>query len=452
MDPINYQNPLLQGVNSDTSNIISTLPQEKISAEDKAAFDKKMQDLLDILKRTRPPEFTEEESRKIQTLLTELKCMPRDGTMDDAVNDILTMLDGAYKALTGKDDFANTFYFPPGPLGVALDLPTGQIDPVTKKELTFLDFIDKVGTTIIQDPNATKGVADMALAMVQDAFKTYTNRLEDLQKQIDISKTVINDLTDIQNILNMIDIDSPTNFTWNPSKWSDIPKGLQDILVKDYDITNVGGKNWSAEKFASAANTYFSQEIGWTANPSDAAGTLNKLIAARDSLTEQLAALKAAGADQTDPSGAYKTVETLLKDIEKFFPTTTYPTGTKIEMEYTLIGYEKFDIMGTIIEDKSKPIYGDVMVAVGPDGAKLPLNPSDLTTNLAKFISSGQTKNDGISDHINNAISANQNLSTKMTDEMKALNTWFQQLMDVLSAIEDAYNKGTTSYARNIRG
>lgn len=416
VDPLNNQNPLL------TSEDIAPSPppyipppQENITIDEKKAFDAKMQALLDLLNQIPP------DSVKIDAALAELEGMTKTGSMDDAVKNIRQLLDIAYT-------------FPP--LEIALSLESGQIDPVTKKPMTIRDLITSVGNDIIKDPNATKSIGDMAIAMVQDAFKIYTDKLKDLQAQIDISKQIITDLSNIQDVLNSIDITSPANFNWNPKSWSDIPKDLQEILKKDYGITDVTkGGNWDLNKYTDAACKYFEKEIGWTTNTADAASSFNKMIAARDSLTDQLDKLDKAGADKNDPTGAYQTVKKVLDDLNKSFDPKVYPPGTTAKGD------------------------GSFLILSGPDGADLPGttldNFGDVSKNalnaLAKFISAGQDKNDGIAVHVDSALSANQNLSTKMTDDMKALNTWFQQLMDVLTAIADAGSKMILSSARSAR-
>lgn len=414
-DSINHQSPLSFSQNvSDTSpKIIWSVPQENVSQADKEAFDAQMEALLALLAKS---PLTESDSLQLQNILITLAGMTKDGGMNQAVKDIVTILDGAYTAITGKTGFSDHFYFPPASLEVALSLKAGD----TK---TISDLIKSVATAAIKDPNATKSVGDLALAMVQEAFKTYENRLKELQDQIDISKTVISSLTELQKILNMIDVDSPANFNWNPTSWDQVPPALKTILKDKYGITDIKGINNNFQKWINAATDYFCAEIGWTANPGDIATTFNQAITARDSLIAQLAQLEKLGADKTDTAGAYYTVDKLVKDIEKYLPTSKYPVGSQANE------------MGSV---------------VGPDGKTIP--NVDIKSDLVNFIKAGQVKNGGISQDLDSALSANQTLSSKMADEMKALNTWFQQLMDVLTAIEDAYNKGTVSYARNIRG
>lgn len=445
VNPINNQNPLFTDSQTDLPKIYSSRPQENVSEEDKKAFDAKMQALLDLLAQNPP------DSLKIQATLIELKGMTKDSAMDQAVNDIIEILAAAYQTFTDKDDFKETLYFPPASLQVALDLGTGQIDPQTQKPLTIRDAITSVATAAIKDPNATKSVGDLALAMVQDAFHSYETRLKDLQDQINISKEIMNDLTDIQNILNLVDINSPASFKWNPTSWDQIPPDLQKILAKPpYNMTSMS--NFNQSKFVDAACEYFTQEIGWKANPGDIAAAYNKVIAARDSLKVQLDGLAAAGADKTDEHGAYQTVKAVYDSLVKSFPLDKFPAGSTVVMEKQIIGYEKTDFGTMKIEDKNKPIYADVPV-VYVNGKPTKTDSKTITNALAQFIGSGQAKSpDGISELVSNAVTANQNLSSKMADDMKALNTWFQQIMDVLTAIADAYNKGTTSFARNARG
>jgi len=234
------------------------------------------------------------------------------------------------------------------------------------------------------------------------------------------------------------------NFTPPPLNELDsvLGKGYQDKVLKsqEHTITTSSDTPKDFSKINGWIKGHMDTYVGWSTDYfksplatsvvliPDATTVINDLLTTRSDLEKQLDVLKKGGAHDekgnpiVDKGSPADTIQKVLDDLNKYFPPNKYPAGST----YTIV--------------KSAPgMYdtsGNFVAAADP------------TADLTKYIKDAQTTNNTINDTLDKALEANQNLSTKMSDDIKAKNLTLQEHFDILSQISDALSKIILGFAR----
>eukprot|EP00386_Alphamonas_edax_P015056 GDKI01046076.1.p1 GENE.GDKI01046076.1~~GDKI01046076.1.p1 ORF type:complete len:491 (+),score=-3.77 GDKI01046076.1:509-1981(+) len=481
-----------------SQNVYGSQPTNSIHSVDAVTpevlkqFNDQLQALLDLLKKG--PPYTEADSLKIQEIENNLKKMQTTPPgLETNMNNMLQMLFGILD--TAADP--NTHLISPSAIEV-LSTKDLKIDGQTIQLSALL-------TTFLSpdyNPNATKQLGDMLLDFSKWAYNMYTDQLKDLKDQIDVATKSINDLKALQDILNMTTVDDPGNYKNPPQSWDDIPKPIQDKLraehpewflspadqskVNNYmkniskDLRNeimkrcgpfplsfdklpsdLQGKvtqelgippttapsdfnkvkNWihdNGNAYATMSDDYFKSPLIISADPQpDTVTAINRVLASRDDIKAQIKALEDGGADSGEGS-PLATLKAVEADLDKQFPPDQYPIGSQVQEPKK----KKIESHSYVLGQPNKS-----QLQVVPPGTVAPVDPNKA---LSDFILSGQDKTKGISTDLDKAVTANQNLSSKMSDEIKAKNLMLQTMFDILTQIQDALNKSITGAAQKI--
>lgn len=76
------------------------------------------------------------------------------------------------------------------------------------------------------------------------------------------------------------------------------------------------------------------------------------------------------------------------------------------------------------------------------------IDPTQVNKDICGYISAGHGKDNNINEAIDNAVNASQNLSSKMSDEIKAQNLNLQTWFDILTQVADSLNKTMQAIAQ----
>lgn len=407
--------------------------KESVSPDVKERYDQLLEQIQKIL--SKKPPFDVPDSKQLERLLTELKGMHDQG-LTGSMDQFLDVL-FAFAEAAGANPSQNNFYLTPN-----------QIEAMSKATLTIA--VDEKGSLVNKsvtlpealaiimnpdyDPKATQKLGDMLLAFSSWGYDMYTSELKKLKEQIDIATAAINNLQALQEILNMIKTKYPDNYNFPPTTWDEIPKEIQDKLRSA--IPNTGGLFWNGDgtpkdmsiitnwaknnpgTYADWSDAFFKREIGIEPNPQpDANAALARLLSARDQLKKQLDALEKAGGKDLDKSegSPYATIKKVLDEVDKQISPNAFP--------YT-----------------NPPTDWDAFVK------SRQIDPNWINN----FIKEGNKNNNPLADGIDKAIQSNQNLSSKMSDEIKAKNLTLQTFFDILNQVSDALSKILTGTAQKV--
>jgi hypothetical protein len=436
--------------------------KESVTPEEKARYDQLLKEVQDILSKTAPPTppFTTADSKRLERLLTELKGMHDQGltgSMDQFLDVVFAFAEAA-----GADPSQNDFYLSPTEIEAMSKAHITIAVPKNDGSGTYVNqsmtLAEAIGITLdpTYDPAATQKLGDMLLEFSNWGYDMYTQQLKDLQQQIEIATTAINNLNELLAILNMTKGQSIPGFNYHPTKWDEIPPAMQGQVRSamgypanppppfgpywnsDGTPTDKGMaaiSQWTYDNpdaYANIADTYFRTELGIEPDlQPDAQNAAARLLSARDQLYIQKMLLEKSGAD-TGPGSPYATIDAVLKDIDKQFPPTgappTYP-------------YPNPDL------DAKPPVLNLTDWYDFPNNS---LGSTDPTDKMNAYIREGNATNSALAKSIDDAIQANQNLSSKMSDEIKAKNLTLQTFFDILTQVSDALNKILTGTAQKV--
>jgi len=175
------------------------------------------------------------------------------------------------------------------------------------------------------------------------------------------------------------------------------------------------GKQWvfqwvkdSSDGYKNYYKDYFKSDI--PVIPKGTEESVLKLLATRDRILKNMEALAAQGADVDDATSPYGTLKKVVVDINKFFPLDAYPRGTT-----TL-----------------------------PEG----VSSKQAIDAVNKYIISCNENQSSTMTNLEGAMTANQNLSEKATDELKAKSTVNDQLWQMFIGLGDSLKKLLEKLAR----
>lgn len=488
------------------------LIRDTVTKETKARYDELLMMISEIL--VKQP-ATEADSIALDECFKELQQMQKKG-LDSTMNDTLKVLyfymegaganpsQGDFKIDPVKIEALNSDDIT---LKVAVTSEDGK---KTIQELKLAEAI-KVMADPSYNPTATDSLTKMLLDFSSFSYDFYTSELEGLKQQLDIASTSINNLKALQDILNMVTVDDPQTIPLNPTSWDQIPAELQDSIINEIihsyswkdiekllpkdlkkkvdnelkgggfaidkggsttpqskldslspglqnEITNyIKGVKFeprtqqnlqevsnyfknNPSRYADLVTSLAKEGVGVTPKPEPSdIEAMNRLISARDELKAQFDSLNALGDDEIDKGegSAYATLKVVLEDLEKYVPSSKYPPGCTLGPG--VITDRGFDI----------PVETAIRYADGSVGFFL---PDDLHKDICGYISAGHDKNNNINEAIDNAVNASQNLSSKMSDEIKAQNLNLQTWYDIMTQVADALNKSMQSAAQKTGG
>lgn len=398
---------------------------EKATQADKTEFDNLLKDIKTILDNANR---TAQDVETLKQKLRRLQTMKGEGKLETGMyNAADTFLKLARAASGGSADFAN--------LNVNTFGGYQLVDPTTGKTSTVSQVIG-----IIADPNynaaATQSLGDMLLNYSKLSYEAFANELQKLQAQIEAATKAINAMQALKELLNLVKTKMPADFKIPPTKMEDIPPELRDkvwatIPGKDWaeKIANIKNNGDNANAFAGLCDTYYKQVLGVTvAIPTDPKGMMdmmNKLWSTRKSLAEAIEELKRQGVSPDDSS--ITSLQKVLDDVNARFPVSDYPYNTKVT-EYDASGRLKF------------------VPGPGWDG-------SNWRTKITDYINKGNNENPNtISRNIDSATGSNQQLSTKVSDNIKIKKQQFDTNYNILNQVADALAKLLLRIIQNIKG
>lgn len=246
-------------------------------------------------------------------------------------------------------------------------------------------------------------------------------------------------------------------WTWPITNKGDIPKAVQDALMKDppiiigygkdgkpvyaYTLDKDGNKVLNTASFPNNKGgtssiftwiednkeDYLKMSVEAFKNPpvsipAPKEDAIYQLLTARDDLIAQLKALKAAGGD----SSQIEALEKILAKIDKEFPRDKFPEGCA--KDYRI---ETKDEEGNVTYTYKYPEGADkaikAWIQLGIDG-------------------------DSILEDIDIAVQTNSNLSSEMSDKMKEENQKLTQIFDVLSQIAKSWDRIIMGMAQKVKG
>ncbi len=490
-----------------------------VTEKDLARYCELMDAIAALLSKSQP---TDQDAAQLNDLCKELQSMQRKGVtpqLNDMINLLFTFMQGA-----GADPNTGDFLITPSAIQALGGLTAEQTKiTINGQQLTLVEALQAASDPNF-DPTATVKLGDMLLDLSNSVFADYDATLKELQEQIEISKTAINNLKALQDILNMVTLpDQPDINVLNPTSWNQIPpdvqkilkekfpeyftvdpsvsKGDLDKLIKEaesganyyqyltdkqkkqlemyytspdqkgnlpinaskYDKKNPPGKitfdilpkelrkdfeatiktavtprtsepsdfaaiqKWiksNPNEYAGYIEDYYKEGISFVPTPKpDSITATNDLLKARDNLKEQFDKLDAMAKDpnvtppvSTDTGSAYATLKKVLEDIETYLPSSTYPYGSTLTQTGT-----------------------DYSV-VTANGVSTPITAAQVNKDICAYISAGHDTTSSINQGIDNAVTANQNLSQTVSDQIKAENMNFQTMYDILSQVMKMLN------------
>jgi hypothetical protein len=381
----------------------------------------------------------------------------------EELRDLLRKLDNL-QGLEGNmlDDKALVFVF-----FKAAGIDPYSNDPVDPNKLRALQDISlEIGDKKIKladalalalDPQRLKEssqvLGDMLLDFANWAYELYGEKVAQLEQQILSATKILNDLQALIEILNQLKIKYPDDFEVDPSKWKsieDIPQGLREVFAKN----NVGGsfhwyqdppnsgnwvtnnfdavKKWATDnkgKYIDLCDVYFKQELGVIPNLQPDA--IKNLIEARDRLAKQLQNLIDAGNDENEQGSAAHALKKVVDDLNKRFPPDEYPSDKPGEWDM----------------DEAKKRAEEFIMA--GQGYKRVVEEDEYGIKREHWEKDKDTPKT-IADLINDANTANQFLSSKLSDDLKTLNVFLQTVYDILTQTMKTLDKATQASAQKI--
>lgn len=449
-----------------SSGVGSSAPTtESVTPEVKKKYDELLAEIQRILA-SGPPKsaipYDGSDSKRLQEALKELKSMQDQGVTKDMSNFLDFLFYGV--ASTGAQDF---LIDPPNKIEALRDT---SITISVLKDGKYVDVSMKLTNALqtVLDPNydldATQKLADMTLAFAHWGYDMYTSQLSKMKQQIELATAAINNLQALQEILNLIKIKIPDDFKLVPDNWKDVPKDPDVLAALMKNVEGMGNKDFwkdgimppdpKAEPksmdaikaythdhpsaYSKILEPYFKKEYGFTADfspPNDFVSVAVRLLTARDKLKKLLddmeAAAKPNAVDKSEGS-PYNRIQKLLDIIDNSKDSTGQPLFP--------VGNSNFP-------------YGDPPYNTNWSEKLKNLSPdklAELQKNLTKYIEEGNKTNNILNPAISNAIQANQNLSSKMSDEIKAKNLTLQSFFDILNQVADALHKINLGSAQKI--
>jgi len=200
-----------------------------------------------------------------------------------------------------------------------------------------------------------------------------------------------------------------------------------------------------SDEYIKMSEAYFDKIETQIADPQpNAMEAMNKLLTSRDTLQDQIDEFdrmntENPGSVDTAEGSAYATTKKVLDDLNKYFPPNVYQKGCVITEE--AVPRPKSGPPGGM----STTVMDSVMVAKNPNGSSSEIDPLAV---LSAYINDAQPANNMLRNNLDGAVSANQNLSSNVSDELKAKNATLQEFMDIFIAVADALNKAILSAAR----
>jgi hypothetical protein len=360
---------------------------------------------------------------------------------------------------------------PLDPAKVLKDLLEATVDIGNGKFLTIHDAL-KLALDPARHENATKTLGDQLLDFARFAYSSYENKVKDLKGKLDQAIETINQIKALQDLQNKTKVDYPDDFKLIPDELSQIPKELQEKLVEWYlEHNKPPGKNpeWDAplkkimkdpppkppespfyyilalndnyqmdkiqkdlrdnlkETWVDWCSDYFRTERGEIPDlPPDAPERLLKI---RDNLIKQLEDLIKNGDDINKEGSPANTLDKVIKDLTDKFPLSEYPPGSNWDeffgkTEETVDGVKK-------IVYKNEEAYEAAFTAA------------------ENWVKAGKGRGT-VNDNLDKALSANQTLSSKMSDDLKEANLLLQQTYDICSQLMKAWDKIITGIAQKL--
>jgi hypothetical protein len=443
--------------------------REYVSPEIKAKYEELMNQIKMILNKT---SYTEEDSQALEAALKDLKKLQDQG-LETGMSSDLELLFLFLKSAGAKPE-KGKFYLDPTALEALRSI---QLDMGNGRYLTIDDAL-----ALALDPerrsDATQKLGDMLLDFSRWSYDIYAEKLKDLQKQVELATKAINQLKAILDILNKTKVIMPDDFKFTPDNLNQIPeeikKKLRAMGVNDDKMIEWIKNKDNLNTYIDLCEAYFKEELGY--EPDITRDDVLKLLSTRDELQKILDDMKNQGADTSEGS-PYDTIQKVIADIDKQFPPDKFPPGKDYEadmdqvfkpsdrfnnqiFEYWLKqnpdgSYSYYRRSWVISEEDGKTwLYEDTPVSEGTfneatrGGIDRYLN--DLLLIPGKeYVNSGQGQS-SVKDNIDKALQSNENLSSKMSDEMKAQNTLLNTIFDILSQVLKAYDKINQSFAQKI--
>ena len=438
MDPIN------------NNRVGASSPVEYVSPETKKEYEDLLEEVNKILKKN---PLTDDDAQELERYLNRLKDIQAAG-VDYKMNDFLNFLFSDINLVKGSD--------PDHPFLLSrTSIQALGIQNIPDSKGKLIPLTDLIGAAADPNfnPSATQSLSDMLLDFSHWSYDTFTSKLGKLKEQLDVSIKALNDLKKLQEVMNQYNVEKEQNYKNPPECWDDIPPGIQQQIlaqnppwINPNDINNPAAVKKAVtshqNEYINMSRAYFTDGVHITPNPTNPIQSLKDIISARDDLQAQLEILdKNTPRDENGnyPSGsAADTIKKTLDDLNAQFPPDIYNSSA----------FEPPAHNGSITynaETNKFSIQCEKYRKQDPKTGKISIETTkDLGNPVNQLINDGQNKDKPIAKHISDAITANQNLSSKMSDELREENTNLKQWFDTLSQIADTLNKIMLGAAQKI--
>ena len=443
-------------------NSASNIYAESVTKEVKQFYDDLLNEINAILAKPNPTQQDADDLAEALNKLNQLKTTPPGLTVEmQTFSDILIGLVPINPTTGGFDITPNTIKA----------LSTFELT-IGGEKMLLTDAI-KTMTSPENDAKNTEVLGDMLLRFANETYDMYMKQLEDLNEQLAIATAVINNLGVLEDALQQTELVDGGGFKFPPESVSDIPKEMLDKIPNKEDP--IGWIKKNTDTYLGWVEDYYGAEV--KVKPStgaDSASSINNVLTARDELQKQLDAMLAADPNiDKGPTSAYGTTKQALDDLEKYFPTSQYPPGTRIETTtvttteqvpvYKYVnkknpdGSNVVDSNGNVVQERvldgyeTKTTTTTQQCFVDKNGNPLKTpTVDDASKSITSYIIAGEDAGSTISQHLDKAVQANQNLSNRMTDEIKIQNANLQTMFDILTSLMSELNNQLTGFARNI--